>query len=416
MRLRSSKFVGAACSAALLTACGGSNGAPFLSTPKSIEIARAAPLISKNVRYAVIHSFRDGTGDGSTPQAGLVNVNGTLYGTTYYGGGSPACSDGCGTVFSITPSGTESVIHAFGGPGDGENPVGGLISVNGVLYGTTESGGKKNSGTVFSITSSGAEMVIHSFGASRDGAQPLGALTDVNGTLYGTTSQGGTVCSIGCGTVFAIAPSGKETVLHRFVGRDGAYPYASLLEFKGKLYGTTLNGGANCYSSQGCGTIFTITTGGVEKVFYNFKGGSADGANPYANLINVNGTLYGTTGFGGTTGYGTAFAITAAGSETLLHSFGEINDGAIPYAGLLNVNGTLYGTTEDGGHICRKDECGTIFAMTPSGSETVLHRFGGSGSGNLPYAGLINVNGVLYGTTFRGGANRAGTVFSLSGF
>ncbi len=86
-------------------------------------------------------------------------------------------------------------------------------------------------------------------------------------------------------------------------------------------------------------------------------------------------------------------------------------DGNGPYAGLLNVKGTLYGTTVSGG---THDEFGTVFSITPSGKETVLHSFAGKGDGKGPYAGLLNVNGTLYGTTLEGGTQQIGTVFSLS--
>jgi uncharacterized repeat protein (TIGR03803 family) len=102
----------------------------------------------------VLYSFSGGT-DGSFPTANLINVNGMLYGTTSFGGGYYGCgnSNGCGTVFSIDPkSGTEAVLHSFGSGSDGGSPVAGLINVNGMLYGTTASGGAQRHGTVFSIS------------------------------------------------------------------------------------------------------------------------------------------------------------------------------------------------------------------------------------------------------------------------
>jgi uncharacterized repeat protein (TIGR03803 family) len=135
-----------------------------------------------------------------------------------------------------------------------------------------------------------------------------------------------------------------------------------------------------------------------------------------AGLIDVSGTLYGTTTGGGATGEGTVFAITPSGTETVLHSFGATqDDGANPYAGLLNVNGTLYGTTAYGGvEGCGSNNCGTVFSITPSGTETVLHSFGfHTRDGRSPYSALVSVNGRLYGTTYQGGAGY-GTVFSVT--
>jgi len=349
----------------------------------------------------LLYSFGGASGDGHYPDASLINVNGTLYGTTLGGG-----ANGDGTVFAITTSGTETVLHSFGGSGDGANPLASLINVKGTLYGTTVSGGANGDGTVFAIATSGAETVLYSFkGGSRDGENPYASLINVNGKLYGTTLYGG---KYGNGTVFAITTSGKETVLHGF-GRSGdsANPLASLINANGTLYGTTLGGGAN-----GDGTVFAITTSGSETVLYSFKGGSGDGENPYASLIKVNGTLYGMTWIGGANGDGTVFAITTSGSETVLYSFkGGSGDGENPYASLINVDGKLYGTTTEGG----ANGGGTVFAISTSGTETVLHSFKGrQGGGDKPYASLIKVNRRLYGTTYAGGANGCGIAFSLT--
>jgi len=130
-------------------------------------------------------------------------------GTTYSGGAS-----GDGTVFAVTKTGKETVLYSFkGGSSDGTQVVGGLLNVKGMLYGTTRSGGANGGGTVFSITPSGTETVLHSFGASGDGAGPAAGLINVRGTLCGTTAYGG---ANGDGTVFSITPSGTETVLYSF--------------------------------------------------------------------------------------------------------------------------------------------------------------------------------------------------------
>ena len=385
--------------------------------PMSVAPQIAAP---SRAGYSVLYSFIGGSADGGYPVAGLLNVAGTLYGTTAGDG-----AHGVGTVFAITPSGKETALYSFGtNSEDGANPVAGLINVNGTLYGTTENGGSNGDGTVFSVTPSGAETVLYSFGASsEDGTSPFAGLVDVDGTLYGTTVAGGAHCrsgSSGCGTAFAITTSGKETVLHSFGGSgDGDYPVASLINVKGTLYGTTLSGPHKFCGNAGCGTVFSITTSGKESVLHKF-GSSGDGEIPLAGLINANGILYGTTDNGGTKGHGTVFAVTMSGKESVLYSFGTgSEDGAYPAAGLINVKGTLYGTTEYGAVRCTsKGGCGTVFSITTSGTETVLHRFKGHSRGRRdgahPEAGLINVNGTLYGTTSIGGVNGYGTVFSLS--
>jgi uncharacterized repeat protein (TIGR03803 family) len=263
---------------------------------------------------SVLHSFQGGT-DGANPSAGLVNVGGTLYGTTFGGGGAGCGGSGCGTVFKVTPKGVETVLHSFQGGSDGSSPLAGLVNVGGTLYGTTQLGGSGTGciggagcGTVFKITPLGVEHVIYSFVGGSDGAFPQGRLINVGGTLYGTTSYGGgTGCpsggNNGCGTVFKVTHLGVEHVLHSFAGgNDGANPNGGLLNVGGTLYGATNGDGTGTGCGEiNCGTVFKVTLLGVESVLYSFQGGS-DGANPNGDLINVGGTLYGTTSYGGGTG------------------------------------------------------------------------------------------------------------------
>jgi uncharacterized repeat protein (TIGR03803 family) len=428
MRISMRNLVGAFLTAALLAACGGGNNglnsltpnAPQIGAPGAMkhgvgiavpESAAATGTVVHRIvpasSYHVLYSFRGR--HGADPLASLINVNGTLYGTTFRGG-----TNGWGTIFSVTTTGTEKVLHSFGSGSDGKGPYASLINVNGTLYGTTSGGGV--TGTVFSVTTTGKEKVLYSFGGGSDGISPEGSLINVNGTLYGTTAYGG---AADYGTVFSVTVTGTEEVLHGFgiTDYDGANPYTGLITVKGTLYGTTYyggSGGSGC-GSGGCGTVFSVTTSGTEKVARAFGGGS-NGFGPYANLVNVKGTLYGTTFYGGANGDGTVFSITTDGMEKVLHSFGG-PDGKNPEAGLIEVNGKLYVTTEYGGHSgCGSyGGCGTIFSVTTSGTEKVLHSFGSAGSdGEEPYAGLITVKGRLYGTTEYGGAYRSGTVFALA--
>jgi uncharacterized repeat protein (TIGR03803 family) len=216
------------------------------------------------------YNFKGGKTDGQNPNGGLVNVDGTLYGTT--NGGGAHCTGGvaCGTVFSVTTSGKETVLHSFkGADTDGQNPDAGVIYVNGKLYGATTGGGhcrfdpSKGCGTVFATTLPGAETVLHDFGNGADGAVPQSALLDMKGELYGTTPYGGG--SSGWGTLFEISTSGKERVLHRFnpLGGAGYYPVASLINVNSTLYGTATAGGLGYCGSDGtdpgCGIVFALT-------------------------------------------------------------------------------------------------------------------------------------------------------------
>lgn len=306
---------------------------------------------------------------------------------------------------SVLPAYT--LLYSFQGK-HGVHPEGGLTYVKGTFYGETLGGGANHLGTIFGATSAG-ERVIYSFDGGTDGARPFTKLDDVNGTLYGVTVFGGaTGCSsMGCGTIFKTTTSGKETVLYRFKDpSEGAFPGAGLIAMKGWLYGTTQAGGS---SSEG--TVFKITTSATLKVtLHNFAGAPGDGAGPSAPLTNVSGTLYGTTYNGGADNVGTVFAITPSGTEAVLHSFAGA-DGANPSGGLTNVNGTLYGTTYQGG----AENKGTVFTITPSGTETVLYSFTGAPSdGASPWDELVFIKNALYGVTVDGGANDEGTVFKIT--
>ncbi len=392
-----SALVGAA--AALLAGCGGSQPPLSLSAQGLSRQQSHA-----ETAYNILHEFGVSPDDGKNPSADLINVKGTLYGTTV-GGGSHIY----GTVFSITKSGEETVLHSFGGPSDGVNPNARLLYVNGTFYGTTTNGGTRevySDGTVFSMTPSGTEKVLRTFAekysyyAPNGGLHPNAGLIDVDGTLYGTTQQGGNELS--CGTVFSITTSGNFKVLHKFCATnyDGANPAAALLNVDGTLYGTTSGGGTG-----GHGTVFSITTAGKYHTLYSF-GVNDNGNDPLAALINVNGTLYGTTS--GSVSGGTVFSITTDGTLKTIFSFNG-SDGSQPLAGLIDVKGVLYGTTAMGGAYNR----GTVFSVTTSGEETVVHSFH-AGGGENPRAGLLDVGGILYGTTYGIVKNNHGNVFSLT--
>ena len=353
--------------------------------------------------YKLVYSFKDGE-DGGYPVDGLANVNGVLYGTTYGGGGGLEW----GTVFKIE-SGQERVLYRFKAGNDGAHPYAGLTEFNGSLYGTTTQGGTSGAGTVFKISPSGVEQVLYSFKGGTDGEYPCARLYPLNGTFYGTTEEGG--APSGWGTVFSVTPSGTEKVLYRFLaGKDGAHPYAGLIDVGGTLYGTTYQGG-----THGAGTVFTISTSGAERVLYSFKGGM-DGVYPYASLLDLGSALYGTTYQGGvSTGWGTVFKVTTSGQERVIYRFkandNNTHDGAHPwYGSLIAHDNALFGTTYEGG----QDGGGTVFEVGLNGVERVLYSFRGDPDGLYPYGGLNDVSGTLYGTTYEGGTSNAGAVFKIA--
>jgi len=232
---------------------------------------------------------------------------------------------------------TFTLLHTFSGAPDGANPVAGLVQdPAGNLYGTTQQGGITagvctntglgftGCGTVFKIDTTGNLTVLYAFQGAPDGNSPEGQLAlDSAGNIYGATWTGGdsSACSpSGCGTVYNLDTSGKETVLYRFSGADGSLPQGGvILDSSGNLYGTTSSGGtaSNCQPA-GCGTVFKVDKKGNETVLYSFTGGT-DGGEPIAGLVLDNaGNLYGTAFYGGYTqgslcfpgGCGTVFKLT----------------------------------------------------------------------------------------------------------
>lgn len=370
--------------------------------------------ISSSIGYRTLYSFA-GSPDGARPTTAFVWLNGTLYGTTMAGGNNddPSCQN-CGTVYSVTPTGTETVLYRFpGSPGGGASD-GDLVAARGAVYGTTLYGGtdqcaKRGCGTVYTVSSEGTEKTLYSFAGRSpgrtDGAHPRGGLmASGNNGFYGTTSQGGS----GFGTVFSVPSSGDEKVVYRFAGApdDGNSPVGGLAELDRILYGVTEKGG-----TRNMGTVSEVTVKGSEKVLHSFDG--ADGADPAGGLVAYNNMLYGVTTAGGPHDHGVVFSITPAGDYHIIHAFrgSENGDGAAPMSPPILVRGTvLYGTTHGGGATGH----GTFYQIDQHGKETVLHCFGPLPDGQLPVAKLFFYDGTLYGTTAHGGENDAGTVFSLA--
>jgi uncharacterized repeat protein (TIGR03803 family) len=364
----------------------------------------AGAVASPAQTFTSLFSF-DGT-NGASPQYGALvqGFDGNFYGTTQLGG-----TFGYGTVFKITAGGTLTTVHSFNFA-DGAFPLAGLLlSTNGNFYGTAEQGGVYGDGTVFEITPGGTLTTLHSFNGT-DGSGPQGGLIQAtNGNFYGTTYAGG---ANNFGTVFKITTGGTLTTLHSFAGypTEGANPSAGLLQgIDGNFYGTTTGGGAFGY-----GTVFKVYPDKVTERAFD----STDGASPHSGLIQQisTGNLFGTSSKGGGNGGGTIFEVIRIPSSTLtlFYDFcaqADCMDGDSPYGGLLQAtDGNFYGTTAGGG----ANGYGTAFAITTAGTLTTLYSFEGT-DGAYPYAGLLQAtDGNFYGTTNGGGANNDGTVFGLS--
>ena len=337
------------------------------------------------------------------------------------------------TLHSFTAtSGSEGVL---GINSDGVHPFLGLVLSGNTLYGAAQVGGSWGLGTVFAMSiDSTAFTTLHHFatlsgsdggyGTNGDGAGPNGGLILSGNTLFGTAQSGG---SAGWGTVFAVNTDGTGfTTLHSFAATsgsdggngtnsDGANPYAGLILSGHTLYGTTQYGGRS-----GWGTVFALQTDGTGFTnLHHFTatsgsvggfGTNSDGVNPVDGLILSGNTLYGTTVDGGSLGRGTVFALNTDGTDfSTLHNF-AYTDGARPFAGLLLLGNTLYGTAQIGGSLGH----GTVFALQTDGTGfTTLHGFTGSDGGD-PCAGLTLSGNTLYGAAFRGGTSGNGTVFAIN--
>ena len=363
--------------------------------------------VDRSGKETVLYSFTGGT-DGAYPATDLVRDEaGNLYGITHGGGdlsGDPSCTaffgfPGCGVVFKLDQTGNETPLYAFTGGADGSGPSSGLIRDEaGNLYGTTGGGGRLSQdcpgfvlpgcGVVFKVDPTGKETV-HTFTGGAHGYNPYGdLLLDAAGNLYGAATSGGDLsgfCSdvlepatgyLGCGTVFKLDRSGKLTTLHSFNGADGVFPDGWLVQDSaGNLYGVTGNGGdlSGC-SGLGCGVVFKLDRTGKETVLYSFTGG-ADGSEPFGSVIQDEaGNLYGTTSYGGDfngslcagVGCGVVFKLDPTGKETVLYTFTGGTDGANPNANLLqDEKGNLYGTASDGGDTsCSAPYgCGVVFKV-----------------------------------------------------
>ncbi len=403
----------------------------LLATLVAIPSARAQT-------FTILYSFSSGGADGYDPDSRVIRDSaGNLYSTTPAGGAFHNCGGaGCGTVFMLDTSGKQTVLYSFMGGADGAVPTGGLIrDAAGNLYGTTIFGGGRDCGgsgcgTVFKLDTTGKETVLHLFkGSKTEGVNPgSGVIRDAAGNLYGTTQAGGDAlfCRGGCGTVFKLDTAGEVTILYRFTGRTGGGPASGGLvrDPAGNLYGTTPNGGVfqnNCKtaSGRGCGAVFKIDTTGKETVLYSFTGGT-DGWFPVGGVVrDAAGNLYGMTNGGGDFncnpgfGCGTVFKVDTTGKETVLHNFAGAADGELPWGGLIrDAAGNLYGATPYGGGEVSE---GTVFKVDTTGKETVLYTFGNADIAAFPLAGVSrDAAGNLYGTTSGGGTFRSGTVFKIA--
>jgi uncharacterized repeat protein (TIGR03803 family) len=323
----------------------------------------------------------------------------------------------CSTAWA---QGTYNVIFSFNANGpEGWQPWSGVVVNQGTVIGTTEWGGQYGSGTVYALsrTSDGswAYSNLHSFNYGDPGEAPITTLVqDRNYRLYGT----------GVEQIFQLYPTALLSRLfspvYDFTGGDdgdcGDYCSVSM-DNSGNLYGSTPMGGG-----YGQGVVFKVDSGGYS-VIYTFTGGSDGGWGIGSMAFDNHGNVYGATAHGGAYEQGVVYRLSPTADPstwayTVLHDFRDGDDGAEPWGGLImGRDGNLYGTTSNGG----SGFGGTVFQLRPNGdgtwSETVIYPFQQNGvDGFFPQAApTMDSAGNLYGTTASGGSQGSfGTVYKLT--
>lgn len=277
------------------------------------------------------------------------------------------------------------------------------------LYGLARRGGATDGGTFFKLNRDGSGFqVLHEFPYSIPATNyyyPTASLClATNGSFYAWVSGG----------LVRINPDGSGfQELFRTPHPDD--PNRSLFVESKPIQGRDGALYLTLGAAVGFGTLAKVNLdGGGFQVVHAFTG-SPDGAQPFATVIQGrDGTLYGTTERGGTNeNLGTVYKVQPDGTGyQVLHSFAGSSDGQNPRAALCHASdGMLYGTTWAGG----ANGHGTLYMLdTNGGNFQVIHTFEGSSQndGRRPRASVVQgPDQALYGTTETGAVGDAGTVF-----
>ncbi len=349
----------------------------------------------------------------------------------------------------------ETTIYDFGTTAPNGTYSGFVSDAAGNLYGVSP-GGSGSHGAVYELSLvNGAwqATVLYNFTGGTDGATPEATpIFDAAGDLYGTASAGGilnsTNCgSDGCGVVYKLSPTStgewQQSVLYSFTGgNDGMVPTLGnlIIDKAGNLYGSNVAGAnltsESCGNTGGCGVIFELSP--VAEARYKFKllhtfSGGWDGVGPAFLSFDSKGALYGSAAgaWGGwelPNSPGLIFKLTPTTSgpwkDSAIYAFTGSTDGGLPSALVFDKAGNMYGAGADGGILnnCWSGYgpmgCGVVFKLTPEANgkwkETAIYAFTGGSDGSQPDAGLVIDKGILYGTTWGGGASKQGVVFQLS--
>jgi uncharacterized repeat protein (TIGR03803 family) len=352
--------------------------------------------------FSVLYDFGSRSGDPQLVSGyAAQGFDGNLYNVSN-GGGANGTGTGDGTVFKVTPAGKLSVIYSFCSQAncvDGRTPAGGLtLRPDGHFLGVTVNGGSQGFGTVFDVSATGSLITLHSFAGGADGASPDALpILGPDGSFYGAATFGGRPSN--CGTLYRITGT-VFTSFYEFDLLHGCHTSLTL-GADGNFYGVGSSGG-----TSNDGVVFKLTLrpgmAALVTVLSNFDG--TNGSEPNGLVQGSDGNFYGTTAAGGTANAGVIFKVTPAGDLTVLHNINPATDGRGLFAGLTQAtDGNFYGATSNSaGYGCTSD-CGNLFEITPAGSFSVLHTFNGT-DGSFPDDTLFqHTNGLLYGDTAFGG-------------
>ncbi len=363
----------------------------------------AVPTLALAQTYSVVTNlFTTGITGPNSPATIAQGRDGNLYSSGLGGG-----AFNNGGVYSVTPGGTYNTFWSV--PSIDLGFYGGVIlGTDGSFYGVTAQRGTNGSGTVFKLSSTGVETILHAFSDTGDGGNPATPpVQAADGNYYGVTEGQPFLPSP---TMYKITAAGVFSTVHTFNNTTEGYNIsAGLIQgTDGNLYGCTVYGGTG-----NAGTIFKITTSGVVTVLHAFTG-LADGNGCYYTLVQgTDGKLYGTAG-SGTFGAGIVFKITTSGSYSAIHQINGTTDGFGIKSGLIQAtDGNFYGVTQNQGSATN----GTLYKITSTGTYTVVHNFD-SPTGDIPAsAPYQHTNGILYGSTTYGGSGAnsgAGVFYSLN--
>ena len=400
-------------------------GAAYAANPQPVPV------------YTFICTGNASLREGSCPQGGrpdslIQGSDGNFYGAAQDSMEGSSAPTG-GTVFSVTPAGTFTLLHTFL-PGTNKTyPNGNLPGLvaegsDGKIYGTTLFGGAGGcngycgSGVLYRVSKTGTGFqVLHKFCSQSNCADGGGGalVADNDGNLYGASYTGGTGASCapyyeGCGTIFRVTPStGAYKVVFNFdYATVGGFPSALTLASDGSFYGLdTGTLGDNLFH-------YTPATGAFESVAVNFPSFNGLPSRPASRLVfGANGNLYGLYVIYAESGEG-LFEVQPDGSNLQLFPFYTTRAGGGSPDGLLPASdGNLWVADYNG-----NSGYGDIIKLSPS-TGTVMQTFTPFGAsaavGAYPAEIIQAKDGTLWGSTYQYGKASTshfadGTVFKLN--